>query len=77
MKRQIAKVFRTGRSQAVRIPKAFRFTCDEVFIERQGERIILTPRPRSWKDYFALAPRLPVDYPEKLHDPPPEEVEPL
>jgi virulence-associated protein VagC len=47
-----AKVFQTGRSQAVRIPKEYRFECDEVFIEREGARIILTPRPRSRRDYF-------------------------
>ena len=46
-KRATAKVFQTGRSQAVRIPKEYRFECDEVFIEREGARIILTPRPRS------------------------------
>lgn len=77
MKRQIAKVFMSGRSQAVRIPKAYRFECGEVFIEREGERIVLTPRPRSWKEYFAGAPRLPSDYPATVADPPPEEVEPL
>jgi antitoxin VapB len=77
MKRQTAKVFRTGRSQAVRIPKPYRFTCDEVFIERDGERIVLTPRPRTWKEYFARAPRLLADYPERVPDSPPEKVEPL
>jgi antitoxin VapB len=77
MKRQIAKVFKSGLSQAVRIPKAYRFECDEVFIEREGERIVLTPRPRSWKDYFASAPRLPADYPATVADSPPEEVEPF
>ncbi len=77
MKRGIAKVFRTGRSQAVRIPKEFRFACDELYIEREGERVILTPKPRSWKEYFARTALLPADYPEKLPDQPPEKVEPL
>jgi len=77
VKRQTAKVFRTGRSQAVRIPKPYRFTCDEVFIEHDGDRVVLTPRPRSWKEYFARAPRLPADYPERVPDSPPEKVEPL
>ncbi len=39
-----AKVFTTGRSQAVRLPKAFRFATDEVTIERQGNAIILRPK---------------------------------
>lgn len=76
MKREIAKVFKTGRSQAVRIPKRFRFSTDEVSIEREGEKVILTPRPRSWKEYFATVPRLP-DFPKPMRDRPPEKVEPL
>ena len=74
MKRAIAKVFTSGRSQAVRIPKEYRFNCDEVFIEREGGRIVLTPRPRSWKEYFAT--RVPIDL-EVPEDAPPEEIEPL
>jgi len=77
MKRPTAKVFRTGRSQAVRIPKDFRFDCDEVFIEREGNRVVLTPRPRSWKEYFARAPLLPADFPDQIVDKKAEEVEPL
>ena len=37
------KVFNNGRSQAVRIPKEFRFTVDEVFINKIGDTVILTP----------------------------------
>ncbi len=76
-KRAIAKVFTTGRSQAVRIPKEYRFACDEVLIEREGERVILTPRPRSWREYFARASRFSDDYPEQLEDAPPQEREKL
>lgn len=39
-----AKVFSTGRSQAVRLPKAFRFDTDEVTIERHGDGVILRPK---------------------------------
>lgn len=77
MKGEIAKVFKTGRSQAVRIPKRFRFVTDEVLIEREGEKVILTPRPRSWKEYFATAPKLPADFPRRIRDRRPEKVEPL
>ena len=49
-----AKVFMTGRSQAVRIPKPFRFTSREVFVRRNGDSIILSPvRDRSWTEFFA------------------------
>lgn len=42
-----AKVFTTGRSQAVRLPKEFRFNTKEVTIERQGDAVILRPRADS------------------------------
>ncbi|MGH9578556.1 MAG: antitoxin, partial [Terriglobales bacterium] len=42
-----AKVFMTGRSQAVRLPKAYRFDADEVIIERQPDgALLLRPKPR-------------------------------
>jgi antitoxin VapB len=75
--RATAKVFMTGRSQAVRIPKEYRFACGEVLIERQGEHVILTPRPRSWRDYFARAPRFSGDYPDRIEDRPPRAREGL
>ena len=40
---QTAKVFSSGRSQAVRIPKEYRFDSEEVFINRVGDAVILTP----------------------------------
>ena len=43
----IAKVFTTGRSQAVRLPKEFRFDTKEVTIERQGDAVVLRPKPDS------------------------------
>ena len=42
-----AKVFMTGRSQAVRLPKAYRFDSDEVLIERQPDgALVLRPKPK-------------------------------
>ena len=42
-----AKVFMTGRSQAVRLPKAYRFDSDEVLIERRPDgAILLRPKPK-------------------------------
>ncbi len=44
-----AKVFRNGRSQAVRLPKEFRFQGTEVSVRREGDAVILEPlRPRCW-----------------------------
>ena len=48
-----AKVFMTGRSQAVRIPKRFRFGTPEVYVRRDGDSLILSPaRRRTWGDFF-------------------------
>ncbi|MGH8871257.1 MAG: antitoxin [Acidimicrobiia bacterium] len=67
-----AKVFRNGRSQAVRLPKEFRFDGDEVLIRREGEAVILEPIPRRtwpnqyWKKIDELREGLEFDFPEPL-----------
>ena len=48
-----AKVFTTGRSQAVRLPKAYRFDTKEVTIERQGDAVILRPKFQSKEEWWA------------------------
>jgi antitoxin VapB len=50
------KVFMTNRSQAVRLPKDFQFTADEVLTRKVGDDVILSPRPRDWKSYLESAP---------------------
>ncbi|MEI8393681.1 MAG: type II toxin-antitoxin system VapB family antitoxin [Rhodospirillaceae bacterium] len=45
---ETAKVFWSGRSQAVRLPKNFRFDTDEVNIRRDGSSVILEPITRNW-----------------------------
>jgi antitoxin VapB len=55
---QTAKLFQNGRSQAVRLPKVFRFEgATEVYIERDGDRVILSPtrRPSIERLISALA----------------------
>jgi antitoxin VapB len=42
-----AKLFLHGRSQAVRLPKEFRFAGDEVYVRRQGDDVVLSARPRA------------------------------
>jgi antitoxin VapB len=54
-----AKVFQQGNSQAVRLPKEFRFQEDEVYIRREGDAIILFPKPESrWRHVRTCAGRL-------------------
>ena len=47
-----AKVFTTGRSQAVRLPKAFRFATSEVTVERQGDAVILRPKVQTKDEWW-------------------------
>ena len=48
-----AKIFQNGRSQAVRLPKAFRFKTNEVRIRKEGEKVILEPLECSrWPEGF-------------------------
>ena len=49
---ETAKVFESGRSQAVRIPKRFRFSGDEVFIQKIGDAILLTPKEKAWETFL-------------------------
>lgn len=53
---QSAKIFINGRSQAVRLPAAYRFNCTEVFIRKDPKTgdVILSRKPNTWDDFFAL-----------------------
>jgi len=54
----IAKLFRNGRSQAVRLPKEFRFEGDQVRVRRVGEGVLLEPLITDIKGWFAELDRL-------------------
>ena len=60
---QTAKLFRNGRSQAVRLPADFRFPGSEVYVRRDPATgdVILSRRPDSWQDFFDLV--------QQRHDP--------
>jgi antitoxin VapB len=57
-----AKVFWSGRSQAVRLPKEFRLDAREAGIRRHGRQIILWPLPDSWSWLDAIAGTLDEDF---------------
>jgi len=63
---KVAKLFINGRSQAVRLPAAFRFDASEVFIRRDpvSGDVILSRKPQNWEDFFnALKQaKVPVDF---------------
>ncbi len=69
---QTAKVFKNGRSQAVRLPADYRFTTSEVFIEHQGDAVILRPKPQNWDEFFARKSKVPADFLSDRNDLPPE-----
>lgn len=48
-----AKLFKSGRSQAVRLPKEFRFEGDEVVVTRLGAAVVLLPKNHDWEVMFA------------------------
>jgi antitoxin VapB len=68
-----AKVFMNNRSQAVRIPKEFQFSTSEVFIRKQGDEVILSPRPQDWSAFLASDAIASKEFMEGVEDPPPEE----
>jgi antitoxin VapB len=71
-----AKLFRNGRSQAVRLPVDFRFEGSEVYVRRDPATgdVILSRRPASWHDFFDLTSTLniPDDFLADRRDAPPQ-----
>jgi antitoxin VapB len=74
-----AKLFRNGRSQAVRLPSEFRFEGKEVFVRQDPATgdVILSRRPDSWMSFFALVDRadVPEDFMTERRDQPPQKRE--
>jgi antitoxin VapB len=70
-----AKVFMNNRSQAVRLPKEFQFNSEEVFIRKEGEDVILSPRPTNWEPYLDHGPIASDAFMENVEDLPVQERE--
>lgn len=73
-----AKIFINGRSQAVRLPAAFRFDCKEVYVKKDpiSGDIILSRKPESWESFFQLAQamkKISADFMADRKDLPPQE----
>ena len=49
---QTAKLFKNGRSQAVRLPKEFQFLGEEVFIQKHGDAVLLIPHEKAWEVFM-------------------------
>lgn len=57
-----AKLFKNGESQAVRLPKEFRFVGEEVFIKRVGSAVVLFPKAKSWDTLIQSLEKFPLDF---------------
>ena len=68
-----AKIFKNGRSQAVRLPKEFRFDCDEVFVHKQGDKVILSAKEPGWDEFFDSVSVFGDDFLAEREDLPPQE----
>jgi antitoxin VapB len=68
-----AKIFLNNRSQAVRLPKEFQFTTREVYVRKEGDDVILSPRPADWSDFLAQGPVGSADFMNDVEDLPVQE----
>jgi len=62
-----------NRSQAVRLPKEFQFDTSEVFIRKDGEEVILSPRPENWSAYLSSGPVASKEFMDDIEDLPVQE----
>jgi antitoxin VapB len=72
---QQAKLFQNGQSQAVRLPKEFRFEGDKVSIKRMGRAVILLPADNPWDILFEATQEFSADFMEERVQPPLQERE--
>ena len=71
-----ARIFQSGNSQAVRLPKEFRFDVDQVEIFRRGDEVVLRPVARNAAAIFDALAALPDDFmADGRDDTPPQERE--
>ena len=64
-----AKLFLNGQSQAVRLPKEFRFEGNEVIIKRMGNAVVLIPANHSWDSLVASLDKFSLDYMDSRDQP--------
>lgn len=72
-----AKLFKNGDSQAVRLPKEFRFDGTEVLIKRVGNAVVLLPKTRSWDALFQSLGQFTPDFLAERQQPAQQNREPL
>jgi antitoxin VapB len=64
-----AKIFMNGQSEAVRLPKDFRFGSDEVYIHKLGNAVILLPKDSPWENFIEALDEFTSDFMEERNQP--------
>ena len=75
MTQYTAKVFMNGRSQAIRLPKEFRFDSEEVYIRKVGDEVIITSAKPSWDSFFSQESVFDDEFLADREDVPPQDRE--
>ncbi len=70
-----AKLFKNGKSQAVRLPKEFKFQGDEVYIKKIGRNVILIPKDDPWESLISSLDQFSDDFMAERVQPPAESRE--
>lgn len=70
-----AKLFQNGQSQAVRLPKAFRFHGEQVYVKRVGNAVVLLPYDAPWQSLVESLPLFSDDFMEERDQLPVQERE--
>jgi antitoxin VapB len=65
----IAKIFQNGQSQAIRLPKAYRFDGSQVFVKRIGNAVVLIPEQHSWQTLFDSLDQFSADFMDEREQP--------
>ena len=73
---ETAKIFWSGRSQAVRLPKNFRFDGNEVSIKRRGAAVVLEPIADDWSWLDAVVGSVDSDFENAALEPAPQQERP-
>jgi len=68
-----AKIFMNGRSQAVRLPKEYRFDAEEVYITKRGQNVIISAKKPTWDEFFDSKSVFDDDFLEDRSDALPQE----
>ena len=74
---QTAKIFINGRSQAVRLPREFRFSGNDVYIKKLGNIVLLIPKHDPWASLADSLDQFTDDYMETRDQPPQDSRKPL